>query len=108
MEVAHGARGGIVAASWRAETKEKPLTNYCPNDNEWFAELFRLFVTNPDLLSRVRKKIYPKFLERWPNLAETRRWEEVITLDRQRKSAANHIFNRLPAHQRRQAILDLG
>lgn len=44
------------SATLRAKTKERPLTGYCDNDAEWFAEIFRLFVTNPDLLSRVRPK----------------------------------------------------
>jgi hypothetical protein len=35
-----------------------PLTSYAPNDGEWFAEMFRLFVTNPDLLRLVRPRVY--------------------------------------------------
>lgn len=42
----------------RKLTKEKPLTSYCPNDAEWFAEIFRLFITNPDLLRLIRPKTY--------------------------------------------------
>lgn len=37
---------------------EERLTNYCPNDAEWFAEMFRLFVTNSDLLRRVRPRTF--------------------------------------------------
>jgi hypothetical protein len=37
---------------------ERPLTSYCPNNHEWFAEMFRLFVTNSDLLRRLRPKVY--------------------------------------------------
>ena len=34
------------------------LTNYCPNDAEWFAEIFRLFVTNSDLLRLIKPRTY--------------------------------------------------
>lgn len=37
---------------------EKPITSYCPNYGEWFAEMFRLFVTNPNLLKQIRPKTY--------------------------------------------------
>jgi len=36
----------------------KPLTSYCPNDGEWFAEMFRLYLLNPALLYRVRPTSY--------------------------------------------------
>jgi hypothetical protein len=49
---------------WEA-SKEKPLTSYLGTDKEthtfymeWFAEHFRLFVTNPDLLRGIRPKTY--------------------------------------------------
>jgi len=42
------------SASIRLATKEAPLTGYCENDAEWFAEIFRLFISNPDLLRRMR------------------------------------------------------
>lgn len=37
---------------------EKPITSYCPDDAEWFAEMFRVFVTNPDLLRLVRPRTH--------------------------------------------------
>ena len=46
------------STSLRARSREAALTNYCPNDAEWFAEMFRLFVTNPDLLIRLRPRTY--------------------------------------------------
>lgn len=46
----------------RAETGEKKITNYCPNDAEWFAEIFRLFVTNPDLLKCIRPLTYNRLI----------------------------------------------
>lgn len=42
----------------RLRSGEKPLTSYCPNDGEWFAEMFRLFTTNPDLLRLIRPQTY--------------------------------------------------
>lgn len=45
-----------IASALRSETKEKQLTGYCENDSEWFAELFRLFCTNPLLLKAIRPK----------------------------------------------------
>lgn len=42
----------------RAVAGEKPITSYCPNDAEWFAEMFRVFVTNPDLLRLVRPRTH--------------------------------------------------
>lgn len=37
---------------------ERPLTSYAPNHSEWWAEMFRLFVTNPDLLRGVRPRTF--------------------------------------------------
>lgn len=42
----------------RKETKEQPITSYAPNDAEWFAEIMRLFITNPQLLQAIRPKTY--------------------------------------------------
>ena len=46
------------SANLRRESLEAPLTGYCPNDAEWFAEMFRLFVTNPNLLHKLKPKTY--------------------------------------------------
>lgn len=63
----------------RGNTKEEQLTGYCANDGEWFAEMFRLLVTNPDLLSIIKPKTY-SFLRSQLNLkiAETRAWFDVL------------------------------
>jgi hypothetical protein len=73
----HGPRGGFRSHVWRPLDAD-PLTGYCPNDNEWFAEIFRLFVTNPDLLRRVRPAIADLFFGDWPNAAEPRHWMAVL------------------------------
>lgn len=42
----------------REVTGEEKITSYCPDDAEWFAEMFRLFVTNPDLLKLLRPRTH--------------------------------------------------
>lgn len=37
---------------------ERPITSYAPNHAEWFAEICRLFVTNPALLRLIRPRAY--------------------------------------------------
>lgn len=52
------------------ESGEEKLTNYCPNPAEWFAEMFRLFVSNPELLRMVRTRTYAILAEIWKPLRE--------------------------------------
>ena len=42
----------------RMESGELPISSYSPNTGEWFAEYFRLFLTNPQLLRCVRPNTY--------------------------------------------------
>lgn len=49
---------GDFSISVRGNSGEKEITSYCPNDAEWFAEMFRLFVTNPDLLRQLRPRTH--------------------------------------------------
>lgn len=53
---------GDFSVVMRARCAEAPLTSYCPNDAEWFAEMFRLFVTNPDLLHQLRPRTFADLL----------------------------------------------
>ena len=80
VDVAHGAapsQNGY--GPWfRKDTAERPLTGYCDNDNEWFAEMFRLYVTNPDLLRLERPKTFATLRERWDPV-EDRTWDQVLT-----------------------------
>jgi hypothetical protein len=90
IDNAGGPAGGELSHILRP-IDPKPLTSYCPDDNEWFAELFRLFVTNPDLLKAVRPKIFPHFDSRWKSV-ETRPWREVLAgAERQIHAAENKI-----------------
>ncbi len=47
---------------------EGSITSYAPDPAEWFAEMFRLFVTNAPLLSLIRPRTYALFRERWEEL----------------------------------------
>lgn len=61
--VVKGKYGGDFSMAVRHWSGEAPLTSYCPNDGEWFAEHFRLFVTNAALLEQLRPKTYKKIRE---------------------------------------------
>lgn len=60
-----GAYGGMISRIIREESRETPLTSYCPNDAEWFAEMFRLFVTNHALLRYLKPRTHAILMERW-------------------------------------------
>jgi len=47
------------------ESREEPITSYCPNPAEWFAEIFRLFVTNSALLKLLRPKTHAILLRKF-------------------------------------------
>lgn len=68
---------GDFSQSMRSQTGEKPLTGYCPDDGEWFAEMFRLFVTNPDLLRLLKPRTFNALTAKFkPVVAET--WDAVL------------------------------
>lgn len=68
---------GDFSIAVRGRSGEAPLTSYCPNDAEWFAEMFRLFVTNPDLLARLRPRTHADLMEHFkPVFADT--WRERL------------------------------
>lgn len=73
-----GAYGGDFSSRMRAETGEPKLTNYCPNDWEWFAEMFRLFVTNSDLLRVVRPRTHTAIVCAGIRAVVDRPWREVL------------------------------
>lgn len=49
----------------REASGEKPISGYCPNDAEWFAEMARVFITNHALLMVVRPRTWEILMERW-------------------------------------------
>lgn len=61
----------------RAKSGEIPITSYCPNDAEWFAEMFRVFITNPDLLRQVRPQTWALMFAHFCPV-ETRGWAHVL------------------------------
>jgi len=62
----------------RAESGEERLTSYCPNDGEWFAEMFRLFVTNPNLLKAIRPRTHALLARDFQPVVKGF-WEEVLS-----------------------------
>lgn len=69
---------GNYSVDLRAATQAKPLTGYCENDAEWFAELFRLFITNPALLAVLRPELYLKLRERWTPTIPADDWRKPL------------------------------
>lgn len=88
-----GAYGGDFSVAVRKASGEPKLTSYCPNDWEWFAEMFRLFVTNPDLLRAVRPRTYAELVGEGLKPVVDRPWREVLadapqrTIDQAAKKA---------------------
>lgn len=70
-----------VVIGWNTNLKkvigEPKLTSYCDDHREWLAEMLRLFVTNPDLLKRVRPATYAT-LSSYVKPVEKRKWREVL------------------------------
>ncbi len=91
VDRAHGARGGKIGHALRAETQAEPISGYHDNDNEWFAEMFRVFVTNPDLLRVLRPTVYGQLIAVWHRV-EHRNWRDVLKgADRQIAVAEKRI-----------------
>lgn len=72
-----GSYGGDFSIKLRQLSGEPKLTNYCPNDWEWFAEMFRLFVTNSDLLKALRPRLFEQLRERFKPVVD-QPWREVL------------------------------
>lgn len=72
-----GSYGSEFSGKMRKDSGEEKLTNYCPNDWEWFAEMFRLFATNSELLKFIRPKTYALMCKRMAPV-EVRPWREVL------------------------------
>ena len=51
--------------SVRGQSGEQAITSYCPGDEEWFAEMFRLYLTNPALLRQLRPRTWVILAEHW-------------------------------------------
>jgi hypothetical protein len=102
VDVLKGLRKGAYwsdfSAVLRGRSGEKAITSYCPNDAEWFAEMFRVFVTNPDLLRIVRPRTYgqlvgsvafkPVFSDSWRDRLQGAPARTITAAERQVERAA--------------------
>lgn len=107
VDMAHSTKRdryrGDFSIGMRALSGEDPLTSYCPDDGEWFAEMFRLFATNPDLLRHLRPRTHAALAARFkPVFADT--WRERLAgapdrtiLSIERKLAAKPPVRQRPA-----------
>lgn len=77
-EIGHHSDGaGYASALKRLEPDV--ITEYSrKNIHENFAEMFRLFVSNPDLLQKIRPKGYRFLKHLFPHQIETRPWSQVL------------------------------
>lgn len=75
--IRRGGYTGNFSIEMRLVSGEKPITSYCPNDGEWFAEMFRLFVTNAALLKALRPKTYDLMVKRWRRVGSDD-WEKEL------------------------------
>ena len=78
---------GDFSVVMRTDVDEKPITSYCPNDAEWFAEMFRLFVTNPDLLAKTRPGTHAAMREHFTPVFNDS-WRDRLTAAPERTIAA--------------------
>lgn len=83
---------GDFSIKLRKAANEKPISGYCPDDGEWFAEMFRLFVTNPDLLRLLRPNTHALLCDRFVPVV-TDAWSTVLgrAPERTKLACANKI-----------------
>lgn len=99
---------GDFSADLRRTSGAPALTGYASDDGEWFAEWFRLYVTNPDLVRALAPALWAQLQAPWRPV-ETRPWQEVLATapERTRRAAENRIA--VASRQRRnQPSLPLG
>lgn len=53
---------GDFSVNLRTRSGEAPISSYSLNPAEWFAEMFRVFVTNPDLLRVLRPRTHAELI----------------------------------------------
>jgi hypothetical protein len=75
---------------------EAPISSYSPNPAEWFAEMFRVFVTNPDLLRVLRPRTHAELVAVFkPVFADS--WRERLAGAPERTFAA--VERKLTTHE---------
>jgi hypothetical protein len=84
---------GFISRKCHETTQEDPLSGYAPDDGEWWAEMMRLFITNPDLFKRIRPKTYAYIVELGVQPVESGTWRTVLRFAprRTREMAARRI-----------------
>ena len=79
-----------------SKTREKRITSYSPNNQEWFAEMFRLFITNPDLLRVIRPLVYETLCQDFAPI-EQRKFKKVLSSF----NAPERIYQRLESFKQK-------
>ncbi|WP_431860250.1 hypothetical protein [Azospirillum sp.] len=69
---------GNFSVELRRQANEPKLTNYCPDDGEWAAEMLRLFITNPDLLRAIRPRTHAALIKRGLKPVHTDGWRSRL------------------------------
>jgi hypothetical protein len=82
--------GSEYSSEVMTESGEPPITSYAPNPAEWFAEIFRLFVTNPDLLRQLRPKAFEILTRKYQPL-ERGNWRTLLGTNVPEKIVKNLI-----------------
>ena len=80
-----------------AQAREPPITSYAPNNAEWFAEIFRLFLTNPDLLAQIRPRTFELLTSEKIGLKirTPRNWEDVLVSNDAPERTINAARNKI-------------
>lgn len=110
VDRAHGRSPGVLSPAAYVFADEPAVSSYpdvysgTMRISEWWAEGFRLFVTNPDLLRLVRPRTYEAIRGTFKPV-ETRTWDQVIEADRQKLVARRKIEDAQKRRPRRQESL---
>ncbi len=107
VDKAHGREPGTLSPAVFEFAGEPAISSY-PDEytgtmriNEWYAEAFRVFLTNPDLLRLVRPRTFEALRDTLTPV-ETRTWDQVIQAERQRAAARRKIEEAARRRQPRQ------
>lgn len=97
FSISRGKYFGDLSEMIRNTTKEDPITNYCPNTAEWFAEIFRLFCTNQNLLNTIRPATHLELSARFHSPTKGKPWKAILKSAPERtiKAAENKIKNEI-------------
>lgn len=69
-----GSYGSDYSTTVMDASGEPPITSYAPNPWEWFAEMFRLFVTSPFLLQEIRPRTFDLLTKKFKPVGD-KNWE---------------------------------